>query len=129
MKNIKLDLTNPKKSYNNTKSFIIKEQQSMILKSNLTEIYELTDEDNYKIYDKTTDRIIETIGTTAVCIHILNQYEMFEHSKELYDLIKDYFIYGYTWLEQSNEEQAETEFTIMFTDIMSDLEKVQNDFK
>ena len=86
-------------------------------------------EDNYKIYDKTTDRIIETIGTTAVCIHILNQYEMFEHSKDLYDLIKDYFIYGYVWLEQSTEEQAETEFTIMFTDIMSDLEKVQNDFK
>jgi hypothetical protein len=54
---------------------------------------------------------------------------MFEHSKDLYDLIKDYFIYGYVWLEQSTEEQAETEFTIMFTDIMSDLEKVQNDFK
>jgi hypothetical protein len=129
MKNIKLDLTDPKKSYSNTKAFIIKEQESMVLKSNLTEIYELTDEDNYKIYDKTTDRIIETIGTTAVCIHILNQYEMFEHSKELYDLVKNYFIYGYVWLEEANEEEAEIEFTIMFTDIMSDLEKVQNEFK
>jgi hypothetical protein len=129
MKNIKLDLTDPKKSYSNTKSFIIKEKESMVLKSNLTQIYELTDDDNYKIYDKTTDRIIETIGTTAVCVHILNQYEMFEHSKELYDLIKDYFIYGYTWLEQSNEEVAEAEFNIMFSDIMSDLEKVQNEFK
>lgn len=126
---MKLDYNNPVKSYNSSKALIIKMSEKLNLKFNLTNVFELTEQDKYKLYDKTSDEIIDTLANAAVCVFILNKFEMYEHSADIYKLIKEYFITGHIFLEDSNEKTALEEFNLTFSDIMNDLENAFNAIK